>query len=251
MKNNLIFQYYLPYEANDSYIGGNELPKWAKAGSDSAYMYSQNCKADYFLMQGSTTDRYFKHLDPRLEALRVIYDDHFDKYDKVLSIDLDILLKTEENIFSIDVEDIAMCHEHKIHDGKSSQWMSKVMDSPGYERGIIAYGKKIFGDDWMFPKSRLYPKERFRYMNGGVQLWTRKGRHKARRLFTSIDDYYMHTRYTEQMYINLQLSNPEFKVTELDWTWNSIAGTHWSVDNPKGKFQHFTNASKLSMPRYL
>ena len=36
--------------------------------------------------------RYFKYLDPRLDALRVIYDPFFDKYDKILSIDLDILL---------------------------------------------------------------------------------------------------------------------------------------------------------------
>ena len=85
------------------------------------------------------------------------------------------------------------------------------MESPGYHRGVIAYGKKIFGKDWMFPKSKLYPNEKYRYMNGGVQLWSREGRLKARKHFTSVDDYYMHTRYTEQMYLNLQLSNPAFE----------------------------------------
>ncbi len=78
----------------------------------------------------------------------------------------------------------------------------------------------------------------------------KEGRLKAREHFTSIDDYYMHTRYTEQMYINLQLSNPIFEVTELDWSWNSIANRHWT-NEPKGKFQHFTNALKLQLPRYL
>ena len=86
------------------------------------------------------------------------------------------------------------------------------MDAPLYQRGILAYGKHRFGKDWMFPKSKLYPKERFRYLNGGLQLWSREGRQKARKHFTSVDHYVLHTRYTEQMYINLQLSQPVFNV---------------------------------------
>lgn len=244
---NLIFQYYVPYEANDAYIGGVNMPDWAMAGSKSAKAYSKLCGAEYLLAQ----DRYFKHLDPRLDALRIVYDPLFDNYDKILSIDLDILLKTKENIFDKDIGDIAMVHELGIHTGKSEAWMKKVMESPGHQRGIIAYGKKIFGDSWMFPKSKLYPEEKFRYMNGGVQLWSKEGRLKARKHFTSIDHYYMHTRYTEQMYMNLQLSNPIFNVTELDWTWNSLATRQWDVHNPKGKFQHFINSSKLMMPNLV
>ena len=33
---NLVFQYYMPYEANDAHLGGVEMPSWAKAGSKSA-----------------------------------------------------------------------------------------------------------------------------------------------------------------------------------------------------------------------
>ena len=244
--NNLVFQYYIPYEANDAHMGGIEMPVWAEFGSKSAQKYARACKADYILSH----ERYFKHLDPRLDALRVIYDPYFDQFDKVLSIDLDILLKTKINIFDIVTGDVGMAHEMGIHDGRSAEWMTKVMDSPGYERGIIAYGKKLFGKSWMFPKSELYPDDRFRYMNGGVQVWSREGRFKARELFTSVDEYYMHTRYTEQMYINLQLSNPEFDVTELDWKWNSLATRHWKINFPKGKFLHFINATKHQMPRF-
>ena len=243
---NLIYQYYIPYEANDAFMGGEGMPLWARIGSRSAQKYADSNKAMYLL----SNERYFTHLDPRLDALRIIYDPYFDQYNKILSIDLDILLKTEENIFDIDIGDIAMAHEYGIHNGRSADWMEKVMESPGYHRGVIAYGKKIFGKDWMFPKSKLYPNEKYRYMNGGVQLWSREGRLKARKHFTSVDDYYMHTRYTEQMYINLQLSNPIFNVTELDWTWNSIANRHWTGE-PKGKFQHFTNALKLKMPEMV
>lgn len=243
---NLVFQYYMPYEANDAHLGGVEMPSWAKAGSKSAKAYAEHCGAEYLL----THDRYFKHLDPRLDALKVIYDPQYDKYDKILSVDLDMLFKTEQNIFDIEIGDVAMVHELGIH-VSAGGWMKRVMESPGYERGIIAYGKKLFGDDWMFPKSELYPDEKFRYMNGGMQLWSKEGRLKARDLFTSVDDYYMHTRYTEQMYLNLQLSNPAFEVTELDWTWNSLATRQWPPENPQGKIQHFINSSKFKMPELV
>lgn len=246
MTNNLIFQYYIPYEANDAHLGGVEMPDWAKAGSKSAKSYAKKCNAQYLL----THDRYFKHLDPRLDALKVVYDPFFDQFDNILSIDLDILIKTDENIFDFDIGDIAMVHELGIHQSAAG-WMRRVMESPGHERGIIAYGKKLFGDDWMFPKSALYPKEKFRYMNGGVQLWSKEGRLKAREHFTSVDHYYMHTRYTEQMYLNLQLSNPVFNVTELDWTWNSLASRQWPPEHPRGKIQHFINAAKFKMPELV
>ena len=243
---NLVFQYYMPYEANDAHLGGVEMPSWAKAGSKSAKQYAEQCGAEYILDH----DRYFKHLDPRLDALKVIYDPQYDKYDKILSVDLDMLFKTTENIFDIPIGDVAMVHEVGIHISAGG-WMKRIMESPGHERGIIAYGKKLFGADWMFPKSKLYPDEKFRYMNGGMQLWSKEGRLKARDLFTSVDHYYMHTRYTEQMYLNLQLSNPTFEVTELDWTWNSLATRQWPPEKPQGKIQHFINASKFKMPELV
>ena len=243
---NLVFQYYMPYEANDAHLGGVEMPSWAKAGSKSAKQYAEQCGAEYVLDH----DRYFKHLDPRLDALKVIYDPQYDKYDKILSVDLDMLFKTTENIFDIPIGDVAMVHELGIHISAGG-WMKRIMESPGHERGIIAYGKKLFGADWMFPKSKLYPDEKFRYMNGGMQLWSKEGRLKARDLFTSVDHYYMHTRYTEQMYLNLQLSNPTFEVTELDWSWNSLATRQWPTESPQGKIQHFINASKFKMPELV
>ena len=108
---NLVFQYYMPYEANDAHLGGVEMPSWAKAGSKSAKLYAEQCGAEYMLNH----DRYFKHLDPRLDALKVIYDPQYDKYDKILSVDLDMLFKTTESIFDIPIGDVAMVHELGIH----------------------------------------------------------------------------------------------------------------------------------------
>jgi 3-mercaptopyruvate sulfurtransferase SseA len=100
----------------------------------------------------------------------------------------------------------------------------------------------------MFPKSELYPNERFRYLNGGLQLWSRKGRQKAREHFTSIDNYILHTRYTEQMYINLQLSQPIFEVKELDTSWNRMP-YQWKGGQPDGKINHFLARTKFNMPK--
>lgn len=231
---NLIFQYYIPYESFDSVIGGREMPAWALAGSRSARAYADICGAEYMLSH----ERYFKHIDPRLDSLRIIHDPAFEEYDNILSLDLDILVGTYENIFEIPIEDVAMVHELGIFTGAGG-WLSKVMDVPLSQRGIIAYGKKLFGKDWHFPKSKLYPSEKYRYLNGGLQLWSKEGRAKAKNHFTSIDDYVLHTRYTEQMYINLQLSQPIFNVTELETWWNRFSSYQWGGRKPDGKINHF------------
>jgi len=239
---NLIFQYYIPYEANDTHLGGVEMPEWAKTGSRCTKKYAELCGADYMLLH----DRFFPDLDPRLDSSRIHYDSQFSKYDNILVLDLDMLITTRENIFDIPIEDVAMVHEVGVHQ-KMGGWLSKVMYVPLDQRGIIAYGKKLFGDDWMFPKSSLYPQERWRYMNGGLQLWSKQGREKAREHFTSLDDYVIHTRYTEQMYINLQLSQSVFKVTELDNKWNRLP-YQWP-GQPDGYINHFLARHKFNMPK--
>lgn len=249
---NLVFQYYIPYEMNDADMGGVEMPEWAHAGKRSAQKYAEICGAEYMLNH----DRYFRHLDPRLDSTKIIFDEKYDEYDHILSIDLDMLISTRENIFDIPIEDVAMVHELGVHTGGPAGWLRRVMEVPLHERGIIAYGKHLFGKDWMFPKSTLYPNERFRYLNGGLQLWSREGRQKARQLFTSLDHYVLHTRYTEQMYINLQLSQPEFNVTELDTSWNRMP-YQWSGPKrpgqvggvPDGKINHFLARTKFDMPK--
>ena len=243
---NLILQYYIPYESFDADMGGVELPDWAKAGSENAKKYAEYCGADYLLLH----DRYFEHLDPRLDSIRMHYDPQFDQYDNVMKMDLDMLCNTNDNIFeSFDQEaDVAMVHELGVHTGGPAGWLKKVMDVPQYQRGIIAYGKLLFDDKkWMFPKSKLYPNERFRYMNGGLQLWTKHGRHKAREHFKSIDHYVLHTRYTEQMYINLQLSQSIFNVYELDTYWNRMP-YQWK-GKQDGKINHFLARTKFDMPK--
>ena len=242
---NLVFQYYIPYESFDADMGGIRLPEWAHAGSRSAKAYADYCGAEYEL----SSDRFFDQIDPRLDSIKIVFDDKYDKYDYILSIDLDMLIHSGvgENIFEKDIKDVAMVHELGVHTGGPAGWLSRVMYQPLYKRGIIAYGKHLWGKDWMFPKSKLYPDEKFRYMNGGLQLWSKEGRLKARKHFTSVDNYILHTRYTEQMYINLQLSQPIFEVTELDTHWNRMP-YQWR-SGPDGKINHFLARTKFDMPR--
>ena len=241
---NLILQYYIPYESFDSDIGGAKMPEWAHAGSRSAKQYANICGAEYKLSH----ERFFEHLDPRLDSLRIVYDEQFDEYDNILCLDLDMLINTKKNIFNASVGDIAMVHELGVHTKGPGGWLRGVMSPPLHERGIIAYGKHIFGNNWMFPKSKLYPQEEFRYMNGGLQLWTKEGRLKARKHFTSVDHYTLHTRYTEQMYINLQLSQPIFNVTELETFWNRLP-YQWVAGKPDGMINHFLARHKFNMPK--
>ena len=242
---NLVFQYYIPYESFDADIGGIRLPEWAHAGSRSAKAYADYCGTEYVLSH----DRFFDQIDPRLDSIKIVFDEKYDEYDHILSIDLDMLIHSGvgENIFEKEIKDVAMVHELGVHTGGPAGWLSRVMYQPLYKRGIIAYGKHLWGEDWMFPKSKLYPDEKFRYMNGGLQLWSKEGRLKARKHFTSVDNYILHTRYTEQMYINLQLSQPIFEVTELDTHWNRMP-YQWR-SGPDGKINHFLARTKFDMPR--
>lgn len=246
--NNLILQYYIPYESFDADMGGVEMPDWAKAGSECAEMYAEHCGAEYMLLH----DRYFEHLDPRLDSTRIFYDKQFELYDNILVLDLDMLICHDRDIFkTLEWDksfDVAMVHEIGVHTGGPAGWLKRVMDVPQYKRGIIAYGKQLFGKDWMFPKSGVWPKERFRYLNGGLQLWTKRGREKAKKHFTSIDDYVLHTRYTEQMYINLQLSQPMFIVHELDTKWNRMP-YQWKNGQPDGRINHYLARTKFDMPK--
>ena len=99
---NLIFQYYIPYENFDADMGGAEMPDWAHAGMRSAQKYAQICGAEYELSH----DRFLKHLDPRLDSLRLFYDEYFDQFDKILCLDLDMLISTKENLFEKEIGDV-------------------------------------------------------------------------------------------------------------------------------------------------
>jgi hypothetical protein len=50
------------------------------------------------------------------------------------------------------------------------------------------------------------------------------------------------------MYVNLQLSQLQFKVYELDTYWNRMP-YQWKNGNPDGKINHFLARTKFDMPK--
>ena len=242
LKRNLVYQYYIPYQGNDKDMGSERMPKWAQVGSFNAHWYAYKNNAEYMLR----TDRVYPHLDPRLESTRIIFDSEFDQYDTIISMDLDMMFTTSESLFEKPIEYLGMVHEKNIHTRKAG-WLSTIMDRPVEQRGIIAYAKTIFGKDFQFPKSSLYPEERYRYLNGGLQVWTKEGRKKARREFYRPDHYYKTIRRTEQPYLNIMLTGFNFPVTELPQEWNSM-DYQWG-QKMNGKLIHFLNRTKFTMEK--
>lgn len=235
MANNLIYQYFLPYTGNNRDIIGNgvDLPKWAEIGKASAKRYAEAIGAQY-----EFCDEWKMHApNQNLESCRVWMDEYFDQFDKVLLLDVDTIIKTRLDIFKEEIADIGMVHEGGVASPKS--YINNTIAR------IESYG------DITLPKSKTIPHEK-RYLNGGVQLWSKEGRLKARERFggmPEIERYRETLRLNEQPYINLMLALHDMEVTELDNLWNRMSYM-WTFGTPDGRINHFLHTTKRLMNEY-
>jgi hypothetical protein len=248
---NLIYQYFIPYTGGDSKYnyGAIGLPEWAKIGKKSAEKYAKAINAEYMF-----SDKIFMHATLNVfESFRVVFDPTFDKYDNVLVLDIDTIVNTTDNIFDIEVEEIGMVHELGCHNRtdhphvtfNQAHW-NKYFNHPS--EGIITYAKNYLDKNFEWQKSEMYPDEPFALYNGGLQLWSKKGRLKARELFkrNGHDHFRKITGRTETPYINMMLMHHKFKITELPIEWNKL-NFQWGLDNDKGKITHYNDVSKNLM----
>ena len=233
MENNLIYQYYLPFTGKNTHLikeGANGFPAWANIGINSAKKYAKAIGVEYELC----TEITINAPNQNLEACRVFMDPHFDQYDKVLILDIDTLVDTKENIFNQKFKDVGM-----VQDG-----------GPGSNRGFIdgivnrleSYG------NIKFKKSTTYPNER-RYCNGGMVLWSKEGRLKARERFGGLEEMFRYRetlKLNEQPYLNLMLNLHDIHVTELSNEWNKM-NYMWKFGVPDGKINHFLGNYKERM----
>lgn len=241
---NLVFQYFLPY--SNQTIG---LPNWVKLGINSAKKYADTIGADYEFSDSVYMNSSLKVF----ESFRVIFDKKFDEYDNVLLLDIDMLINTKENIFDFDVDDIAMVHELGVYNrspvpGASftpSWWNNYFYDE---QTGVVSYAKNNLDPKFKWKKSTLYPKEKFAIYNGGLQLWSKEGRLKARSLFDKKghEKFYKVTKKGETPYLNMMLFHHDFKITELPTEWNRL-NFQWTKDNNYGKITHFNDVVKDKM----
>ena len=89
-------------------------------------------------------------------------------------------------------------------------------------------------------------------MNGGVVLWSKKGRIKAREKFGGLREMFRYRetlQMNEQPYLNLMINKHNMHVTELPPEWNSM-NYMWRGGEPKGKIWHFLGTSKRTMKKY-
>jgi len=233
MPRNLIYQYYLPYTGPDAEIkkhGLNGLPAWAELGLNSARKYAATIDVEHMFCDKITINAP----NQNLESGRVFLDPYFDDFDNVLVLDIDTLIDTDRSIFNIPFDDIAM-----VQDG-----------GPGSPQGFIrnitteieTYGGK------KLPMSTSFPREK-RYLNGGVQMWSKVGRLKARERFGGLPEMFRYRKAlkrNEQPYLNLMLNLHDIEVTEISNVWNRT-NYMWKFGIPDGHINHFLALSKHRM----
>lgn len=251
---NLIYQYYLPYKGHDAKYNDpkESIPQWAKIGIASARKYAEEIGVEYMLGDKP----YMNSSINAFESFRLIFDKTFDQYDDILLLDVDMIVNTKENVFDIQVEDVAMVHEFGVTRRKAlpeasfdKAWWNNWFYNP--YKGMISYATRYLDPTFTWQKSKLYPKEPFALYNGGFQLWTKEGRLKARKLFNrnGHEHFRQITNRTETPYLTMMLMHHRFRVTELPIEWNKL-NWHWQGDGDLGKITHYNDISKPMMLKY-
>jgi len=106
--------------------------------------------------------------------------------------------------------------------------------------------------DITFKKSSTYLNEKM-YLNGGVVLWSKEGRLKARERFGGMEEIvrYRNTlKMNEQPYLNLMLNKHNLEVTEISNEWNRM-NYMWAMGIPDGKINHFLATHKSRMKEFV
>lgn len=238
--NNLIYQYYLPYKTNET------KPKWVDIGVQSAKDYANTIGVEYMFHDKPWMNSSINVF----ESLRLIFDESFDQYDNILLLDVDMIVNTTENIFDIPVADVGMVHEHGVSNrtpvpGAAFDYTfwNNYFHHPF--RGIVSYAQRYLSPSFVWKK---HTKDPFVLYNGGLQLWSKGGRIKARNLFPRglHDSFRMETNKGETPYLNMMFIHHRFDVTELDNDWNRL-NFQWEKDGRLGKITHFNDISKDKM----
>ena len=158
-----------------------------------------------------------------LSKLRPLFDPEFDQYDKVLIVDVDVLIKNfRKNIFPQCTKDIAGV---------------TYLVPPQVCLGAVR-------ED--LPAERYGPELGLRgfCISGGMMILSREFRIQARRLFTRPDPEQYRT---DENYYMQQIVSPE-EVQQLDFRWNFNCRLIPHFEHPY--FVHFPGRMKRYMPEY-
>jgi lipopolysaccharide biosynthesis glycosyltransferase len=201
---NLIVQYY---------ISDDPIPEWAEISIELFKRYAKKHGVEYqFTGKLEYCNNHY------FENLKIVYKDEYLKYDKILYVDVDVIPENmEENIFDLDIKDVALAPEYHLLGMDSPPLFSL----PGYVR-MYAQCAQMFDLPNVKPKTVKSP---YLMMNSGVIVWTKKGREKARQLFMNWEKWYNTLKdknrliCLDQPFINGQVIK-HLDYTELKLKWN-------------------------------
>lgn len=218
---NLIYQYW-DGNWNESIPNSiKEMKSYAKRiGAD--YIFDKNPRVlhNHFKTDVGVGD-YWTHYS----CLRPVFDRSFDKYEKTLYVDLDIFPVDglTENIFDDFHGEIGICTEpeqprlrrktacHRVNHENDEKYAKMCKDVFGVDLPRNRYGIDVF--------------------NCGLEMFSREGRIKARKLFNHPKEYFDALSsiegginpwyYCDQPYFTLMMFLHDFDVQLLDNGWNS------------------------------
>lgn len=191
------------------------------------------------------------------ECLRVIYDESYDQYDKILFLDCDVVCNSYEDIFSVSEAEVYGVYESDIvteSKGGYNVWDFHKKDFLEHAEKWEAHGCPIVP-----VISKTNRPSRIAILNTGVIVWTRQARIKARECFDDWREWlYGEPKKSlpvmlDQPWINAQLMKYDFDVEGIGQTWNDTP-THYK--NPENKFRsnflHYTggNGKTLMLEDY-
>ena len=245
---NVIFQYCIPFNGSGlknkegAYYTNAGPNSWVKKSTELFRQYAEKHNAKHIFLQ----DRFVNASSDYFEAIRLFKDPQFDKYDKMLFVDVDVIpVNSNVNIFDIDVVDVAGWPEHHF-DGieVKIRWKDQQLQM---KKRFQAFGTDIV-DSTIAGGMRM--------INSGVMLWSKDARLRARQLFDDHEAWYNYqncildrkwkssgprTHCLDQPYFNAMFNKYDYNILELKKEWNRFPTKD---DNMPCNFAHYVGKYK-------
>jgi len=209
---------------------GGKLPDTAELSKWNFQRYAKMHGAEYML----DTDNYFNftfnyrpfdfNSHGALSKMRPFFDEKFDKYDKILIVDMDVLINDfEHNIFNVPVRKLGVT--------KFNQDPNKIIESVNSKLPTSKYNEE-------------FVKKEF---SGGLLVLTKEVREYSKRMFGKLGS---NAEYpTDEGYLKGQFENFYDYVDFLDFNWNFNSKLYHMYNKPY--FVHFHAGMKKYMADFF
>lgn len=202
--------------------------------SESMRRYSEIIGCDYELSIQSMTEYDTRAV--MFSWTEILFDEKYDKYDRIAVFDVDVVANTVEDIFEqSDKEFYGVLESEWLNDHKEYQmYMPFGCPWDGWDRQHVyeTYKDKyeLHGmemkhlDTGTFGATR--PSQRLHFQ-GGMGVWSREARIKARRKFSSWREWFyinpmpqrLLSPFYDDAWLSANLQHHEFDMETLDFTW--------------------------------